>query len=181
VSGILVAKQYGAQRIFCLKQTTSDSNGSFQQSTVEISLLHLQAKLESVTVELEKAILDLDDMKIRHALIHQHESLTKRERELKEKLQDLHRQVHALESARCPSTPSTVFEDSSELERKLCGIAGEVTKRKRIANDMIGFISEISGTSRRDIIDDLGLEIEFTEVSEKIDISKGITSPYRGC
>jgi hypothetical protein len=131
----------------------------------------LKSQLDALCSSLEAGAIKLDNLRIRQNLILQAESLIKRKAELQMKLRDLDRQVKSLETARTDVSSSTV-EDSSELQRHLSIITSEVMKRKRITNDLIGFISETAGTSRRDIIDELGLEI-FEPISEM--------SPYRGC
>ena len=118
----------------------------------------LKVRLEEVTLELENESITLDNLKIRQNLILQSGALKKRERELQIKLHDLHRQVHSIETTRS-TMPTHAFEDSTELQTKLNQMVTEAAKRERIAKELIGFISETAGMSRRDIIDELGLEI----------------------
>ena len=149
-------KPFGAQKIYCFKQgLLTNGDGSANSSSVD----ELKAKLQCIQTELSKTNTELESITAKLNMYTQHKSAVTRQSQFISRLNDLHRQINSIESTRTISDVP-LLESGDDLQRSLEQAITQLSVRKRIGNDLIGYVSESCSISRREVIDDLGLELD---------------------
>ena len=171
-SGHLFAKSYGAQKIYCIIQVL-DTNLASTESKSDTE--KVARELESLASTINSESESLDNLRKRISLQQQSRANADKESQLVEKLRVMHKQISLMESNYAEQGPFADVGD--ELRATFDRISQELTRRKRIANELLGFLSETSETSRRDLIEELGLE----SVPSTLHTPHSTLSPSRGC
>lgn len=152
-SGVLVVKSFGAQKIYCVKQDTSLVSGvesgssdalKSQLNESNCALIAVKAQLESINAQLFQ--------------FDQYAAACTRKSAFEKKLKSLREQVANIESSRSDVPAVTSSSSADELLAKIECMQRELSKRKRIATEMISVISEQCGMTRAEVTEDLGLE-----------------------
>ena len=172
VSGHLFAKTYGAQKIYCIKQASGDPIISDDDKT---NAENIARELELLTSTIKTETESLENLRKTLSLQQQLKASTDRESHLIDKLRALHKQIGCLESANAQQGPFADIGD--ELRATFDRVSQEFSKRKRIANNLLGFLSETADMSRKDLIEELGLE----SVPSTLHTPQSTLSPCRGC
>ena len=172
MSGILFAKNYGAQRIYCVKQGgREDDSVKVKESEAE----NISAELESLKSSIDSESESLEIIRKKVSLQQQMRLFSEKESQLLGTLRVMHKQISCLESN---NSQQGAFADmGDELRATFDRVSQEFARRKRIANDLLGFLSETADMSRRDLIDELGLE----SVPSTVHTPQSNFSPSRGC
>jgi hypothetical protein len=156
---------YGAQKIYCVKQDSAPK----PVSETEDDSVELQEEYDELVAAVMMESDALETLRRKSSLTNRYKSLVQKEETLLETIRSMHQQISTLESSNqandCP------FADmGDELRVTFDKVSQEFSKRKRLANELLGFVSETADMSRRDLIEELGL-----------DSVQPVISPSRGC
>ena len=156
---------YGAQKIYCVKQDTAPKSAGMKQED--------SCDYQNEYDELVSAVMTesdtLETLRRKISLTTQYKILTDKEESLLEKIRSMHKQISILEESN-KSDDSPFAEMGDELRATFDQVSQEFSKRKRLANDLLGFVCETADMSRQNLIEELGLESVQT-----------VLSPSRGC
>ena len=154
ISGKLVVKEFGAQKIYCAKQekTSSSADDSAQLKT---DLGELRDTIGVKRASLEETSRALGVYKSYERNLSSRDSIG-------ECIDQLSAQIANLRLSRSDDSQSSAHKSPSSvdmLETEMTKVRSEMEKRRRISLRMIGEISEQMGMSRSALIEDLGLDM----------------------
>jgi hypothetical protein len=170
-SGLLFAKTYGAQKIYCIKQNAAECVDVPDDADADQSAREHETLVSTIAAESES----LEKLRRKVTLQHQLKTHAEKESQLMEKIRAMHKQIGTLQSNNADQGPFADMGD--ELRATFDRVSNEFTKRRRIANDLLGFVSETADMNRREVIEELGLE----SVTSTLNVQQSTMSPSRGC
>jgi hypothetical protein len=145
-------KAFGAQKIYCFKQEPSMQGG-------DDAIGDLKERLASLTDQLSSARSSTQGTLEASAMFVHYRNALAMKSKLVSNLADLHRQILAIEESR-PRNSSSAPVSGDAIAAQLSQLQSERDKRKRIAKDIMGQVSEACGMSRSELAGDLGLELD---------------------
>ena len=139
-----------------MKQSSVGESGD-----TDARLAFLKGSVEEKKEELRSLRCSFDSLSIKLSFLESHAGACDREKILIDRLAELHQQINTIE-AECGSSKRKQTELSDcpeELESRIESLSCLASKRRKIANIMMGEICEQGGFSRNQLAGDLGLEI----------------------
>ncbi len=169
---MLFAKTYGAQKIYCVRQTDSESKEDVMDKEAVEATKREYDELVSV---IANETASLESLRRKASLGIQHRQLQEKELFLLDKIKSMHKQIALLEASH--SSQGAFSQMGDELRLTFDKMSLEFTKRRRLANELLGYLTEAADISRRDLVEELGLETIHGSPSSPTEI----LSPSRGC
>ena len=157
--GTLFMKSYGAQKIYCIPQPESKQSESFD-NTVEVFQERL-AELNIVRRQLQDQFDEIGRKLSMHAQV---KSVDVARTQCLARITEFHNQIEVIENSRSGNKSNYDKDTGDKIELEISSLMIELSKRRRMAMNMVEQISEFSCISKKEVISDLGLETEAVGV-----------------
>ncbi len=159
LSDTLVVKNYGAQKIYCVKQSVACVDSGVEDSSNSVKM---RTSIASVQDQITAMSADFDDARARLSRLNHRRGLLERRELFRSRLSSLKAQVDMMRADR--SRNKRKHSVTSLTAEQLNGYVGqyqdEYRKRKRIGVELLHYVSEACNSSKDEIMDELGLETD---------------------